>query len=295
MASRSAIPCGLSGLILFALLPSVSTAQSRLPEMPNDVPVLLPGDPLLDGDRLPSYSDVRFALGRVGKESALATGESIDARAYQSQTLERREIAGIEALVRSFSTTRADTGEEVARGAIYLDARSLLPLKSEVIRQGQTTTTEYDWDAFVVRQRSTAADAEPIEEGLDIPVFEAAAHETWMAALPWHAGFSARIPTILAGGGGKWWAVPRVVGSAEVDIGDAVLREAWVVELDWWGMGKDHRMFTAGGRADGSAGPGGMYWVLKDAPDGLPPVVRIRTEVDNQSDMVNQMQDGLKG
>jgi hypothetical protein len=51
-------------------------------------------------------------------------------------------------------------------------------------------------------------------------------------------------------------------------------------------------MFTAGGRANGSAGPGGKYWVLKAASEGVPPVVRIRTEVDNQSDMVNQMQDG---
>ena len=88
--------------------------------------------------------------------------------------------------------------------------------------------------------------------------------------------------------------MPRVVGTEEMDLGDGILRPAWVVEMDWWGMGADHATFTPGGGANGTAGTGGKYWVLKDPPEGVPAVARIQTEVDSSTDTVYQVQDGIR-
>lgn len=75
-----------------------------------------------------------------------------------------------------------------------------------------------------------------------------------------------------------------------MDLGDGSRHDAWVVELDWWGMGKDQNDFSPGGGVNGTAGSGGKYWVLKNPPDGVPPVVLISTEVAETVDQVMQLQ-----
>jgi hypothetical protein len=89
-----------------------------------------------------------------------------------------------------------------------------------------------------------------------------------------------------------YWAVPRVVGSEKIDLGDGSPREAWVVELDWWGMGPSNTAenFSPGGGANGTGGTGGEYWVLNEAPANIPAVVRVRTEVNPEADSVIQLQ-----
>ena len=182
-------------------------------------------------------------------------------------------------------------GSEVAHGQITLDAASLLPLGSEVTRGGATTSFHYDWESFVITQEPAPEDdSSPAQDHLDLRMLEVAVHDVWMAALPLRDGFSARIPVVMAGGGGKFWAVPRVVGSEKIDIGDGESREAWVVEMDWWGMGKDGDTYFPGGGVNGTAGSGGKYWVLKSPPHGVPAVVRIRTEVNAEKDSVIQLQ-----
>ncbi len=286
---------------VFALLAAAATAtliaapfaNSETPPMPSEAPVVMPGDPQLDGSRVPLYSGVTFVMGRADKAGPLKKGEKIKAGAYQTMSLERKTVDGRDILVRSFSVKRAGDDQAVAHGEIRLDAKTLQPLGSRIVQGGQTMEFEYDWDAYVVRQ--TPAPAEGAEVSTDIILLEAGAHETWMAALPWKKGYTARIPAIMAGGGGKWWAVPRVVGSEKVDLGDGKSRDAWVIELDWWGMGKDHGQYTAGGGANDTAGPGGKYWVLKKPASGYPAVVRIQTEIDEQSDSVMQIQGGADG
>ena len=126
-------------------------------------------------------------------------------------------------------------------------------------------------------------------------MLEVGAHDVWMAALPLREGFVGRIPTVFASTGTKYWAVPRVVGSEPIDLGDGKPLEAWVVELDWWGMGADNTAenHSRGGGVNDTAGPGGKYWVLKEPPAGVPPVVRVRTEVDAGTDSVVQVQKGV--
>lgn len=85
--------------------------------------------------------------------------------------------------------------------------------------------------------------------------------------------------------------MPRVVESEPFEIGDGVERRAWVVELDWWGMGAAVTTFTSGGGVNGSAAQNGKFWVLKGPPAGVPPVVRIQTEAALTVDRVNQLQD----
>ena len=57
-------------------------------------------------------------------------------------------------------------------------------------------------------------------------------------------------------------------------------------------MGADNTVenHSRGGGANGTGGPGGKYWVLDDPPGGVPPVVRVRTEVDAATDSVIQIQ-----
>jgi len=266
-------------------------AQDSPPPLPSDVPVLLVGSDHLDGSRLHPYEDVRLAMGRAGKAGPLGLGETIDARAITVQSLRREQRDGDEVWVRSFSIQSPADGQEFASGEIVLDLTTLTPISSHVSNQGNTTDSEYDWNAYVVRQGSPDLERDEwTSESLDLRSVEAAAHETWLAALPLELGYRVMIPAILAGGGGKWWTVPHVVGSEEVDIGDGVSRSAWVVEIDWWGMGAGHSSYTPGGGINGSGGTGGKYWVLKEAVPGLPLVVRIRTEMDADNDSVIQLQ-----
>ncbi len=268
--------------------------QDAVPPIPSDVPIRLVGHPSLDGSALAPYAGVRFAMGRVDKSGPASPAKPIDAVAYQTLTLRADRWEDRDVWIRSFEMARA-TGEVLGRGEIVLDRRTLAPLEATVERGGTEQVLEYDWDRHEVRQVSPPPESEAVSERLDLQALEAATHETWMAAIPWSEGLRVMIPTILAGGGGKWWAVPRVVGSEMVDVGDGVQRSAWVIDIDWWGMGPDHTMFTPGGRPDGTAGPGGKYWVLRDPPAGMPPVVRVQTEVDGTTDQVIQMQDGMPG
>ncbi len=89
----------------------------------------------------------------------------------------------------------------------------------------------------VVRQTPGSSGADADETPLDIPMFEVGAHDVWMSALPLKEGFVGRLPVVMSATGAKYWAVPRVVGTEKIDLGDGVGRKAWVVELDWWGMG----------------------------------------------------------
>lgn len=100
---------------------------------------------------------------------------------------------------------------------------------------------------------------------------------------------------IFAATGDKYWAVPRVVGSESFDVGDGTPRDAWVVELDWWGMGAANvaANYSAGGGKNGSGVSGGKYWVLKKPVPGMARVVRVRTEANADNDSVIQMQAGL--
>lgn len=125
-------------------------------------------------------------------------------------------------------------------------------------------------------------------------MLEVGAHDVWMSALPLRDGFTARLPAYFGATGTKYWAVPRVVGSEAVDLGDGVARQAWMVELDWWGMGADNTSdnHSLGGGANGTGGTGGKYWVLKEPVAGLPRVVRVRTEIDAETDSVIQLQGG---
>jgi hypothetical protein len=266
--------------------------QDAVPHLPSDVPIRLVGHPGLDGSALAPYRGVRFAMGRVDKSRPATPAKPIDAVAYQTLTLRADRLGDREVWIRSVETARA-TGEVLGRGEIVLDRRTLAPVRATVERGGTEQVLEYDWDLHEVRQVSPPPEPDAGSERLDLKALEAATHETWMAVIPWSEGLRVMIPTILAGGGGKWWAVPHVVGSDMVDVGDGVERSAWVIDVDWWGMGADHATFTPGGRPDGTAGPGGKYWVLRDPPPGMPPVVRVQTEVDGSTVQVIQMQDGV--
>jgi len=232
------------------------------------------------------YSEARFAMGRSDKSAPPRPSEPVEAAAYQMLSLVEDRVDGRDVWVRSFEIV-LPTGETAAQGSIVLDRSTLAPISASVEQGGSKTTRRYDWDRYVVEE--TGPDGDGAAESMDLSVLEAAAHETWMAAIPWEEGLRVMLPTILAGGGGKWWAVPHVVGSEAIDLGDGVDRMAWVVELDWWGMGKDHQTFTPGGRTNGTAGPGGKYWVVQDPPPGTPPVVRVLTEANEEVDQVIQL------
>ncbi len=151
---------------------------------------------------------------------------------------------------------------------------------------GQGVTAVVDGRTVMVGRSSWLT-----QQGVDMGLLKGAAHEAWMAALPYEEGFTAKIPVLMASAQAKYWAVPRVVGSEIVDPGDGTELDAWVVELDWWGMGADNSYFPGGGRND-TAGTGGTYWILKDSPTGVGRVFRVRTEIDENTDVVVQMQGG---
>lgn len=283
---RIARRCAWLGAVLVAShgMAADLTAQAA-PGLPTDVTVWMVGNPSIDGHVLAGYTDVEFSIGGTDKNGPLETGERVDVQALQLQSLRAEERQGRAVWVRSFETRRAGDSAPRARGEIVLDRRTLAPLSSRIERGGSVTTFEYDWTRFEIR---SSTGGEP--ESVDMRVLEAAAHETWVGAIDWSVGQRVMIPTILAGGGGKWWAVPRVTGSEDLDVGDGVRRSAWTIELDWWGMGRDEAMFTPGGGPNGSAGAGGKYWVLKDPVPGLPRVVRIQTEQDANVDRVIQIQ-----
>jgi len=268
--------------------PTAGVGQEVAP-LPTNQPVWMVGNTGIDGGHLEPYTDVRFSMGAWDKaDGPIAVGERIEAQVYSVMSLQPERRAGRDVWVRSFKRLRVGDPTPLATGEIVLDRRTLAPISSQVERgDAPAAGFKYDWDAHEVR----ATGPEGAVESMDLMSLEAAAHETWVAAIDWREGMRVMIPTILAGGGGKWWAVPRVIGSEDVDLGDGVLRSTWVVEMDWWGMGSDHETFTPGGGTNGSAGPGGKYWVLKDAPAGVPRVVRIQTEGNAERDRVEQLQD----
>lgn len=263
-------------------------ASAGPPALPTGVPIRLVGDPEIDGARV-GESRAPFALGQAAELDPL---ESVGA--YQESTVERVRVAGREVLRRSSEVKRPGSDQVLMRASIDLDPRTLAPLTAQTEQGGNTVRIDYDWDRFVMRRTPGADGSEYDETALDIAMFEVGAHDVWMAALPLREGFAARLPAIFGATGTKYWAVPRVVGSEPVDLGDGKSRDAWIVELDWWGMGAGNTAenHSLGGGEGGTAGAGGMYWVLKNAAPGAPRVVRVRTEATPEVDSVVELRLG---
>ena len=279
-------------LILFLLcLASPMLGADAPPPLPTSAPVLLLGAPGLNGDSLGGHH-ATLAMGRAGKDGPLATGEKITAGALQETVLERVDTAEGQILRRTVRVRRPGNDQVLMEAAIDMDPSTLRPLSARTVQGGAVTTIDYDWDTFTLRTTPAAEGDEPNDISLDLEMLEVGAHDVWMAALPLRDGFRARLPAVFAATGTKYWAVPRVVGSEAVDIGVGSPRDAWVVELDWWGMGAANTAenFSPGGGANGSGGSGGKYWVLKEPVAGVPSVVRVRTEIDAQTDSVIQLQ-----
>ena len=278
-----------SGLIAISVAMAAS-ATIQPPAIPSSAEVLLVGSPKLNGRELAGRKATMF-MGNTDKSGPLAVGARIEAGAIQTATFEKVSEGGRDVLRRTVSVSRRGSDDVLMKAQIDMDAATLLPLVARTERGGVETVIEYDWDAFVVRQTGET----PSELSLDMPMLEVGAHDVWMAALPLRDGFVGRVPTVFAATGTKYWAVPRVVGSEPIDLGDGTKHDAWVVELDWWGMGSDNTTenHSLGGGKNGTAGPGGKYWVLKSPPNGVPPVVRVRTEVDDKTDRVIQIQSEL--
>lgn len=272
-------------------LASPSAQGQETPPLPMDVPTWAVGSGEIDGLRLLPYERAAYAIGRTDKDGPLEVGETVRAAAIQTMSLRPDRRDGREVWVRSFETARAGDPTVLASGEIVMDRRTLAPISSTLERGGATTEIEYDWDGREIR--ATGAEIQSV----DRLMLEAGAHETWVGAIDWAAVERAKIPAVLAGGGGAWWAVPRVVGREQVELGDGQRREAFVIEMDWWSMDSDNPTFTPGGGANGTAGTGGKYWVLADPPDGMPPVVRIQTEVDETMDNVveHRPEHGMEG
>ncbi|MEM7414799.1 MAG: hypothetical protein AAF389_04825 [Gemmatimonadota bacterium] len=275
---RELLACIVCATATVGFAPGASSQEA--PPLPTDVPIWAVGGDEVDGRRLRPYDRAPFTIGRTDKEGPLDVGETVRAAAIQTMSLLADHRGGRDVWVRSFEMARAGDPTVLASGEIVMDRRTLAPISS-TLRQGESTSAiEYDWDGREIR--ATGADVQPV----DRTMLEAAAHETWVGAIDWSAVARARIPAVLAGGGGAWWAVPRVVGREDVELGDGARREAFVIEMDWWSMDPSDATFTPGGGANGTAGTGGKYWVLVDPPEGMPPVVRIQTEVDATMDNV---------
>lgn len=269
----------------------IAAADGGPPPIPA-APVLLLGHPDLSGEALGDHT-TEMTMGAAAKTGPLAFGEKVEARATQRTTMERVSVDGDRILRRTTEIRPAGSEDVVARASIDMDPRSLRPLRAQTEQGGNTTTLEYDWDDFVVRKTTSNGDGqESVETPLDMPMVEVGAHDVWMAALPLRKGFTARLPAVFGATGTKYWAVPRVVGSEAIDLGDGQRHAAWVVELDWWGMGAANTAdnHSKGGGANDTAGAGGKYWVLEKPVPGQPRVVRVRTEVNPTTDSVIQVQ-----
>ena len=293
---RPGIPETLIAVLLLttgATVPVKAGSNPEPPPIPADVRVLLVGHPDLSGGDLSDYR-ATFSMGRHHKEGPMQVGETVRAGAFQESVLERVEVDGRRVLRRSSIVKLANGGQVVGRASIDMDAETLLPLRASSEQGGVRTDVVYDWQASVVRRSPGPDGSETREDPIDMEMLEVGAHDVWMAALPLSEGFSARIPTVFAPLGVKYWAVPRVVGSEPIELGDGHRHAAWVVELDWWGMGAANTLenYSPGGGANGSGGTGGKYWVLKEPVPGKPRVVRVRTEIGPEQDSVIQIQGG---
>ncbi len=273
------------GLALALAIVALPLAAETPPPLPRDAPTLMLGTTAFDGAAI-SEHHVTFAMGRAAKTGPLSLGEKIAAGALQESVLEKVETDRGTVLRRTSRIRRAGSDQVLAEASIELDPHTLRPLFSKTVQGGQESTVEYDWESFTIRRSSGD------EVSLDLEMLEVGAHDVWMAALPLTHGFTARLPAVFASTGTKYWAVPRVVGSEKVDVGDGVARDAWVVELDWWGMGAANTAdnYSPGGGANDTGGTGGKYWVLDQPVAGQPSVVRVRTQVDDQTDSVIQLQ-----
>ncbi len=278
----------LCALLTVSILATPTRAAEEIPPLPKNLPVLLAGHPDVTGSGLSPYT-ATFSMGRSGKAEGLGFGEEIKAGANQSRVFELATRDGKKVLRRSSELRRTGADQVIGRSSIDVDPVTLLPLYAETERGGNLTIFTYDWTKFLITK--TAGDT-TTEIALDLPMLEVGAHDIWVGALPLKEGFSARLAAVFAATGTKYWAVPRVVGSEAVDIGDGTKRSVWVVELDWWGMGAQNTAenYTPGNGKNNSAGAGGKYWVLKIQEPGLPRVVRIRTEIDADNESVIQLQ-----
>ncbi len=278
--------------VLLLAAPNPMLGADEPPTLPSTVPVLLLGAPDLRGDSLGGHH-ATLAMGRAGKDGPLERGEKITAGALQETVLEQLDTPDGQVLRRTVKVRRPGNDQVLMEGSIDMDRSTLRPLSARTVQGGQVTTVDYDWERFIVRKTPAADGGEFDEFSLDLEMLEVGAHDVWMAALPLRDGFSARLPALFAATGTKYWAVPRVVGSEMVDIGTGRPLDTWVVELDWWGMGAANTVenFSPGGGANDTGGSGGKYWVLKTPLAGVPTVVRVRTEIDAQTDSVIQLQD----
>ncbi|MDA8020649.1 MAG: hypothetical protein MPN21_24690 [Thermoanaerobaculia bacterium] len=267
-------------LTLLAAGLGLAPATAETPPIPPTAPVLLPGQGAFENGVLMEH-EVFWAMGRAGQHEDLAAPG-----AWQQTSVRRMESDGREVLRRVHEVRRPDSDAVLMRASIDLDPDTLLPLVATTSRGGDSTRVEYDWSRHVVRTYPGSEGAEFGEVSLDLAMFEVGAHDLWIAVLPLREGFTARLPTYFASSGTKYWAVPRVVGSERVQVGGSSY-DAWVVEVDWWGMGaaNTEANFSSGG-GDGVAGAGGKYWVLKRTVADLPRVVRIRTSIGSGQDSV---------
>lgn len=275
------LPC-----LLLVTLPAHGT-QGDPPPIPPSAEVLLIGSPLLNSRALGGRV-ATMAIGRADKTGPLELGEKIQAGALQTTRFDTVREGGREILRRTTTVSRPGSDDVLMRASIDVDATTLVPLIARMEQGGAETVIEYDWDKFIVRTTGAVES----EVALDLPMLDVGAHDIWMAALPLREGFVGRLPAVFGTTGTKYWAVPRVVGSESIDLGDGKPLPAWIVELDWWGMGAANTVdnHSRGGGANGTAGPGGKYWVLKSPPQGVPHVVRIQTQVDATTDSVIQIQ-----
>jgi hypothetical protein len=275
--------------LLLAAAP-LGAQEPDVPPIPMDVPVFLVGDPRIDGSSLQPY-EVAWAVGTAGKQGPLARGERVPAGGISLQKLERAELDGRPVWRRTLVRKPAGSDVELMTAIIYMELETLRPIRAMAEQPGGSRMGfDYDWDAYVVRPLGAGEDTPPVMT-MDLTMLESGAHDVWMAALPFDDGFAAKLPVLQASTASKHWVVARVVGSEVVDPGDGSELDAWVVELDWWGMGADPSYFPGGGR-NGTAGTGGKYWILKDPPPGMSRVFRVRTEINENADVIVQMQGG---
>ncbi|HSG80798.1 MAG TPA: hypothetical protein VLC48_01005 [Gemmatimonadota bacterium] len=281
----------LASLIVLLIATSPVRAQDPgVPPIPMDVPVLLVGDPRIDGSSLQPYEGA-WAVGTIGKDEVLAFGEEITPGGISLQRLERAELDGRPVWRRTLVRKQAGSDVELMTAIIYMEIATLRPIRAMAEQPGGSRIGyDYDWDAYVVRPLGSGDETPPLMT-LDLAMLESGAHDVWMAALPYEEGSAAKIPVLQASTQSKHWVVARVVGSEVVDRGDGIELDAWVVELDWWGMGADPSYFPGGGR-NGTAGTGGVYWIFKDPPPGVSRVFRVRTEINQNADVIVQMQGG---